>query len=342
MNKKRLAAFGIGSLALLGISSFAMTLAWYSSGIYNAISPVQITLRSEPTFLISTSDKLETFKNSLSKNELKQVNEFSPVSSMYSDRWIAEKVNYPKFAGDFTHYDKGINPSYVTTGFFSQDLYFYSEDDIYVTFDKTKVSFTPNKELNAQEAKNLVGRFPELSEQEIFENLNAISKSLRVSILVPDETNYDYFIYDPLKSEETVFAGILDTNLDHYFDFNEETKKEIIYGQYEKQEKIVYQPGTSEDVPYSGTNTCFNAKHKAHIDQFDLDSSIVNGFEPAIENSLSQNEIEDEMKIRVENQKPTHFILSIYIEGWDLDNTNLVEYAAFNVDIQFKIKGDIL
>jgi len=342
MNKKRLVAFGLGSLSLLGLSSFAMTLAWYGSGYYNSISPIEISLRAEPKLFISTSsDKSSFTKTDLSKNELKKVDVFHPVSSMYSDKWIARSENYPKFVGDFAHIDASGMPSFVSSGFYSQDLYLYSEDDIYVTFDKEKLSFTSNEKENAKTAKSLRDRFPTLTEEQILNNLNAVSKSLRVSVLAKTTESYNYYIYDPYKQEETLLAGILDTNIDQYFDFNEQSK-EIVYGEYQNENKIVYQPGTSEDVPYSGLNTCFNAKHKAKIAQFDLQASKNNGFIPAMEKSLSPTQIEDTMKIPVKNQQPTHIVLSIYLEGWDKDNTNLVEYGAFNADIQFKIKGDIL
>lgn len=342
MNKKRLFAFGLGSLTILGVTSVAFSLAAYVNGYYSMISPVSITLRSEPNILISTSDKLETFKQTLNKDELKKVDEFHPVSSMYSDRWISESSDYPKFAGDFSHVNDQSIPVFTETGFYSQELYLYSQDDVYVTFDKNLFTFSANKEKNRQTAKTLRGRFPSLTEEQIYENLNAIPKSLRASILLKNEASYEYYIYDPFKEEDTLLAGILDTDMDQYFDYDASVSEEIVHGEYQNKDKIVYQPGTSEDVPYTGINTCFNSGHKAHMKQFDLDASIANGFAPAIEKSYSSAEIEDKMKIPVKDEKPTRFVLSLYLEGWDKDNTNMVEFASFNVDIQFKIKGDIL
>lgn len=342
MNKKRLLALLFASLTVLGISSVSITLAWYGSSYYNYVSPIEITLRSEPEIYISTSSEISSFKRTLEKDELKQVDEFHPVSSMYSSYWMSSKENYPKFAEDFSHVGVTGYPVFAQTGFYSQDLYLYSKDNVYVTFSKDNFSFTANETKNKQTAKTLLERFPSLSEDEIYENLNNITKSLRASVLLKTETSYDYYIYDPFKNSETILSGILDSDMNKYFDFDENTKKEIVYGEYQNEDKIVYREGTSEDVPYSGINTCFNAKHKANIEQFDLEASINNGYKPSYEQSISKDQIEDTMKITLKDEKPVHIVLSIYLEGWDKDNTNMVEFAAFYADIQFKIKGDIL
>jgi len=343
MNKRRLVAFLFGSLSVLSLTSVALTVAWYTSSNYNSISPVNVTLRGEPELLVSASTSIESFQKTLTKDSLLKVDEFNPVSSMYSRVWIDKKESYPRFVGDYAHVDSGETPSFTNAGYFSQDIYLYSNYPIYATIDATKFKFSPQEDVNKKTAKSLKERFPTLTEDEILTNLNAITKSLRASVLVVDSPNYGYYIYDPYKgASETYFAGILDSNNDQYFDFDDVQGKEVIYGDYTNKDKAVYQPGSDEDIPYSGVNTCFNAKRKAHIEQFDMEASINNGFSPVVEDSYSPSTIEDALTIRVEAKKPTHIVLSIYLEGWDLDNTNLCEYAAFNADIQFKIKGDIL
>ena len=50
--------------------------------------------------------------------------------------------------------------------------------------------------------------------------MNSIANSLRISILVPDENYYSYFIIDPKKDDEKIyFVGRLDNNADGYYDF---------------------------------------------------------------------------------------------------------------------------
>lgn len=341
MKRKRLIAILIAGISCLVISSIGVTIAWYYNGVFALVDNFNISLKAEPNLLLSTSYDGE-FKETLTKDDLKKVDSFSPVSSMYSSLWKDKQESSPKFVDNYAHVTSDQYPIYATTGYFSQDIYLYSKDDIYVTIDNSAIMFKEDEQKNAEAYEKVKGSYPQLSKEEIIANLNKIKESLRVSILIPDTNNYQYFIIDPYKNEETLFAGILDTDYNGYFDYTDGTNSsEIIYGDYSNEDKFVFDSPSSQDIPYTGINTCFNSAHKKDVKLFNLQKSIDNGATLAKEGALSLQEVEDKIKIPLLNEKPTKIVLSIYLEGWDKDNTNLMMYASFLANIQFKVKGEI-
>lgn len=342
MKKKKIVAFGVSIMSLIAVSSVTATLAWYFNGVYAQIDQVTITLKGEPNLKISTSNDLTTFKETLTKDELIKVDKFNPVSSMYSRRWTEQKQAHPSFVDDYSHLEDSDVPFYAISGYYSQDLYLLSDDDVIVTFNSKTFSFAADEAKNEQAYESVRYNFPTLKKEEIIANLNSINKSLRAAILIPSQDDYDFVIYDPYKTSETNFAGVIDENLDGYFDYDKNADKETVYGDYNDATKFVYDAAPSQDIPYTGINTCFNSGHKKDIEMFNLSKSIDAGLLVGQEDSVGPEQIENELKIALEEGVPKKINLSIYLEGWDLDNTILMEYASFLADIQFKIKEYIL
>ena len=205
--------------------------------------------------------------------------------------------------------------------------------------EETKVE--PNVKKNLETAKKIKDEYPDLSQDKILDNLNSIANSLRISILVPDENYYSYFIIDPKKDDEKIyFVGRLDNNADGYYDYK--AGKERLFGEYEEDDiaKIVYKDENVIDSELSDTTkmaSAFNAKTRKGIKAIDWKKTLENGFEPVEEKSLTVEEASNTMLVPLVGLKPQKIIISIYLEGWDLDNTDITRLGSFSADIKFKV-----
>lgn len=331
-----------GTIAVL-VGSIAVSFAWFYEGSSARVNSISMTLRGEKELFISTTGEEGSFKEMLSKDELIKVDSFSPVSSINSEEWINEKASMPRFRTGYS--GAGENPAtgLALEGYYSQELYLYSEDNVYATIDTSDESFmfVANAQRNEEIYNNLglKEQFPLLTKEEIIDNLNKVANSLRVSILIPDEENYSYTIIDPYKEGDTMFAGLLDADSSGYFDTYTKggIEYETCYGNVADRTKLVYDEPQSTPVKTNNLLTCFDANHKANTKLLNIERSIENGAGFAIENSISKQDVESNLKIPLHAYVPTKIVLSLYLEGWDLDNTNLVRYASFLTTIKFKI-----
>ena len=195
---------------------------------------------------------------------------------------------------------------------------------------------------------------------EIMNDLNKIEDSLRISIFDCDNlTNRNYTIIDPKKSEDpVVFGGRLSTSIrkdyfDYYSDNVEWDLKETLFGDIlEQDHDLVYLPPAAEDVPAEGEHTCFNAgtrKGVRALDMDDLKNNVVFATEqsisPEVADVSKHPENEDEgYLILLEPYKPHPITLSVYLEGWDRDNVDATQEAAFDMSIHFRLyrQGDFI
>ena len=116
----------------------------------------------------------------------------------------------------------------------------------------------------------------------------------------------------------------------------ENKKYQEIY--HQNEDKIVYDDPSLNDILTSKKYTCFDADVKKGVRHFNWEKSIENGFVPAKEDSLSLLEIEDVVEIPVFAYQPKKIVVSLYLEGWDRDNTELSVFGSFNASLSFKIK----
>ena len=195
---------------------------------------------------------------------------------------------------------------------------------------------------------------------EIMENLNKIEDSLRISILDYENlTNSNYTIIDPKKSEDpVVFGGRLSTSIrkdyfDYYSDYDENDLKETLFGEIlEQDHDLVYLPPADEDVPAEGEHTCFNAgtrKGVRALDMDDLKDNVVfaeeQSISPDVADVSKHPENEDEGYLIELFPGVAHpLTLSVYLEGWDRDNVDATQEAAFDMSIHFKLyrQGDFI
>lgn len=105
------------------------------------IDPFLISVDADADLLISTEKNIDNAKDSISQNELGDLPELIPVSSMgsYSEDWIGDVYNpYPVFKQE---YQRGNQidpvPNLARKGFFQQTFYLWTKSATpkYVTFD---------------------------------------------------------------------------------------------------------------------------------------------------------------------------------------------------------------
>ena len=248
----------------------------------------------------------------------------------------------------------------MRSGFYSRALYLRAQDNAYVSLDPEECFLNPNEELNMAKAKELheqneyMIRLDEerygtssrvhYTVEEFYERLNALKKSMRVSIY--DVENRAYYIFDPHKNGDTVLGGILDNNRDGYFDtytVDDGTVYETVYGEIEDRSQIAYGARLDEDIPLVGEATSFNAAHLKNSMPFDLEASKQQGLAFKTEQSMtfdqasSENPSSNPFVLELNRHEPKKIVLSIYMEGWDLDCINATMGASFIAQLQFRI-----
>ena len=366
MNKNKITiTLLIGIIALTTIS-IASTITWYSLNSRNSISAVDIVVDSDRELFLSTTDKLDEAKEELTYDDLHHINSFAPVTSAHKETWMNEKKETPSFYDDTVYFPSDIVPTLkeVSTGFYSQELYLFSDDDVYVTIDPASTYIIANEAYNKEYAKEVyqniqTSRNPndealkELSEEEIYKRLNELVKAMRFSLLILSEDEaYDYVIIDPYKKSETYLGGLLDNDIDQYYDYYRNTEDEAlyerVYGDINDRNLIVYDDALENDSEYLDENefpSAFNARHKKGVKTFNYEASKENGLEIKKEDSHSldefTNRINNPINIPVYKEKANKIVLSIYIEGYDLDSINFTMGATFLAGIDFIISREM-
>ena len=362
LKKRIIASVIIGSVALTALS-LSITLAWYASSDRLSVSTFDVSIKGGHNLLISTASDRSSFKESLKKEDLNDVELFVPASSMHKNIWMDQKSDTPIFY-DNSFYNvpatgiPQLKP--VTRGYFQQSIYLLCDFTYNITIDVEETSFLVNEEANQKRAEELYEDNQELSVEEYKTYLDNLVKSIRMSILVPDEENYAYFIIDPYKEENKVtrLAGRLDNDNDGYYDTYEYLKdgvieqKETMYGEVLDRSKLVYDEPTNEPnetieekAHFFGNSFIGQSKGTAftYNEQKTLENSETDIF--AYEESYSFADIDNpqtDLLIPCTAGVPREVVVSIYLEGWDLDCVNATMGASFVDNICFKLaKGGI-
>ena len=354
----------IGSVALSALS-LSITLAWYASSDRVNVGAFEVKINGNHNLLISTVNEIGTFKESLSKEDLNDVELFVPVSTMHKNLWMDEKSDTPLFY-DTSFYNvpaTGVPQiKTVERGFYQQKIYLLSDFSYNITLDVDETTFSFDKDANQKRAEQLHEENDELSVEEYKAYLDNLVNCVRLSILVPDEENYSYFIVDPYKEENqvTYYGGRLDNDNDGYYDTYEYldgsniVEKETVYGEVLDRSKLVYDEPTNEPVVeleevnhFHGNS--FKGVSKGSAYTFNEEKTKENLDEGetiyAIEESMSFadiNSARNELLIPCTAGVPKEIIVSIYLEGWDLDCVNATMGASFVDNICFKLaKGGV-
>lgn len=352
-SKKLTIGFFTGMIAI-SVASLSFSIAWYATSSFLTVAPIEIEIQAERELKISTKNEKDSFKDALSLDggDLAYTGTFAPVSSIFSKNWISSRAQTPKFYDCARTWNSPLEPipeEIVRDDcyYYSEDFYMYADDDVYVTLDVDNTFIKPNDEFNLSRVAAVQKDHPELTKEQVIEQLNKLVKAMRFSILIPDEDIYHYYVIDPNKAEndeEVLFGGVLDNAKLLCYDtytLNGE-KYETVYGDVEKRELIHYDK-LDNDIEYEGEPSAFNATHKSGTWMFNYEKSIENGVVIAKEESISLKQIKDNpekyFKIPVDRgyENTRKMIISIYIEGWDRHSINSTMGAAFESNISFKI-----
>ena len=368
MNKKKIiTSAAIGTIALVGLS-VSLTLAWYGASDRLNMRSLDVVVAGQTNIKISKSADPESFVSDLDLTPNRDEFVFVPVSSMNKKSWMEQKSDTPIFYDcSSSLVPSSGEPALEATnyGFFQQKLYLMTNLDRYVTLDVDPLSeyatseFKANDEVNTARAQQLKRDNPDwtLPVSEIKDRLDNLVNCLRVSILVTEEDHYNYYIIDPNKTKDTYFGGRLDNDRDGYFDCYHATDGkayETLFGEINDRSKAVYndpdpsQVATpehdSEEAHYFGNS--FEGVSKNNVHTFDEAASLANGLEIAKEESLSIDDLNSEannkLLIPCYGNKPTEIVVSIYLEGWDLDCINSTMGASFSTKLSFKISRGII
>ena len=370
MNKKKIiTSAAIGTIALVGLS-VSLTLAWYGASDRLNMRSLDVVVAGQTNLKISTSTEESTFVSDLDLSPARNEFVFVPVSSMNKKAWMDQKSDTPKFYDcSSSLVPSSGEPALEATnyGFFQKKLYLKTNLDYYVTLDVDPNSeyvtseFLANDEVNTARAQQLKRDNPSwtMSVSEIKEKLDNLVNCLRVSILVTEEDHYSYYIIDPTKqsSDVTYLGGRLDNDRDGYFDVYRNTSGEayeVLYGEVNDRGLAKYnapdpsvpeeaKKHDSEEEHYFGNS--FEGVSKNTVYTYDETASLANGLSIAKEESFSLDDINSEatkLLIPCYGGVPTEIVVSIYLEGWDLDCINATMGASFSTKLSFKLLRGII
>ena len=389
--KRRFIVLFLG-LNLLLVSSISMSIAWFLGSLNLYVRDIYLAVDVDADLKISTEDKFKYGKDSLTDEDLGEIENFIPVSTMlsHSSGWINEPSTvYPTFIAQYkTSFQKDPDPIIATKGYFTRRLYLYSDHHMYATFDSEKTVIAPNETLNERKAREkaeskaidnyraeadkeiqsehvtddntkevIYARVKEELERKYYEeyltSLNKIEDSLRISILdYGNLTHNNYTIIDPKKTADpVVFGGRLSTSIKKdYFDFYSDRTdgklKETLFGEIlDYDHELLYEEAKNVDTPADGVHTCFNAGTRRGVQGLnmrDLATNVVFATEQSIspetaDVSKHPNNESEGYLIELFPYEAHPITLSVYLEGWDRDNVDATQEAAFNMSIHFKL-----
>lgn len=346
MNRK-LVLISLISISLLSLATVSVSLAWYATSTTVILSNFNISLSADASLEIGIKDKEGniTYSPSVKDSTINDgLTSFAPVSSMFGSSWL-DSINdesFPVFrkayaVGKFSDTQSYTKTDIATDGYFTKEMYLKSDKDITLTVDQAGTTIVPDTTKNASKVESLKDEFPDFTDEEILTNLNSINKSMRFGLLIDS----NFYIFDPQKTEETYFGGVLDIDSDSFYDYDKKDgeAKEILYGEYNDENKIKY----GENTEVLTTTSVFDANTKSGVKHVDLASSIANGLEISKENSVDMakiNNTQDFIELKANEAK--RFVFSIYIEGWDRDSTNLAMYGSFLANFTFRATQEVV
>lgn len=368
--EKRIISLSLILGTLLVTTTVTSTLAWYQARNVVYINDIDITLRAKEDLFIATKDQEDAYKQFIDYSELKKIGDFKPVSSMFSSKWISQKETTPTF---YDIYNDGGNlveengvfygeptEEIATEGFYSQEFFLKSKSRYYAVLDPNELRtfIVPNEEKNAIVAQKMHDKNPSLGTvEEIIEKLNNLVNSIRFSILVDYKDHYDYKIFDICKNGITKLGGIMDTDTNGFYDYATNyapnTRYETVFGEVNDRSLLKYNYNSTATDPVDNPSW-FHAAHADDVYMVDMEKSIENGFEIAeevsttlaeydelkqkVEKGIStKEEREDFLYIPVDANEATRIVISIYLEGWDLDNVNETMEASFDCQFTFGV-----
>jgi len=331
----------VGALSLFVIalsSSIAATYAYYLVRDFARVEQLNIGLADTGHLRIGLEDgegNVE-YGSKVGPEQLRKANAdydkntyLQEVSSMFSSAWLqdesvpaAEKV--PLLRKPYSESTSDTMTEAAEGGYLQYALHFICDEPCHLYLDastKAEVLERWNKNLAAQYG---------YSEEE----LNRVLDCVRVSFY----SEQVFAIAEPGQEEasHTRFGGPLQARNDKgYFDDRE--GKEILYGEYEGTP--TYSPALDQDSEIPTNPSAFDAIHKAGVERVNPES-VTYAYEeshplsaflhqggPSAGGAICLGTLQKDVDYRL--------VVSVYIEGWDLDLTDSLATGKFSLDLQF-------
>ena len=220
--------------------------------------------------------------------------------------------------------------SYATRNgqYISLEFRFTSDRDMYLFLDGKNTAVVADEEANS----SLAG-----SDSSRLEALNRISSACRVSFL----GNMGYTIYEPNKEGETYYGGRLSVRpTDGYWDADEATHKETLYGEYDGEALSLLEYETvSVQEERKSPFTTMDAVSLMGNQAISNLSSLKEEGHIAKETSYTLSELgmkaKDHPLLYLPANQTRRMVVSIYLEGWDLDCDTDLQAATLAASLSF-------
>jgi hypothetical protein len=333
----RLFAMGVALLCLTLSAFVSTTLAWFDISDNLIVNNLSMSFDKDDYFKIGLKkDETIDYFQDLDSGTLESYSSYrhedplGTVTSAFQNEWldnVADPTSVePLFLAGPT------SKALAKTGFYQFDFYFLSSHDAYIYLDPDTF-LSASKEENAKTAakKNLSS-----------DELNQIEHCARVSFY---NAEMGYKIYEPNAEvgSTTLLGGRLDiTPRDGYFDYGSD-KKELLYGEY-NSDATLYYGETGAVKALTGTASCFNALSASDVSALDLERSekegglLIKKEETYPLSDLLHDPESNELGHPLAYAPmgvPTRVVVSVYVEGWDLDTVESVANASFDLKLVF-------
>ena len=333
----RLFAATLGLFALTLTTSVAATYAWFQVRDFARLDQISMSLHDDSVLEIGYKDHegKMVYKQGLNESDFRIIDEhydentyLKDVSSMYGGLWLNKEVDpdekTPILRLPYAKEETTTITSPATKGFVQIETYFRCSSPCHLYLDKDTKA-VPIERWNKELAKQT--NYTE-------EELNAVLDCVRISFYSKE----GFHIAEPNveTSSHTKFGGPLQAKtLDGYYD--QVDGKETMYGEYSGIPS--YLPAPEEDlIPYED-DSAFHAKHKAGVEILDVSSvDIAEEKTVPLKDFLYQGGPTAKEAICLGTLSPNEdyrLVISVYIEGWDLDLTDALATGKFRLDLSF-------
>ncbi|MBE6136080.1 MAG: hypothetical protein E7181_02280 [Erysipelotrichaceae bacterium] len=351
--KAKLLALG-GLLFSLGVvTSVATTYAWYTINVLASLPNLNVKITNDTSFDL-TIDLLNKTRriNHDDKDHIDEDGNFTgytladmdydpdiglnDVSGMFASEWMDNAdplTTMPRFRRSY-----GPTPSSpeasseATQGYLQTTLLLNASKDcdIYLSTD-TGIISADTEETASKKGKELA-------------KLQKVTNTIRLSFY-SDDGYYIAYQQDPGVMRNTYYGGPLDMNGDGYYDYVD--GKEVFYGEYENSDAINYKHNDEDTAPYEeALRDTFHANHAPGVDYVDAydrehpnddigvnKEDSVNIYELIYDENEPLRPLQSVCSIKAGVEK--RLVFSLYCEGWDLDMTDAIESASFNINLGF-------
>ena len=355
LTKGKMMAFSALLFSVGVATSATSTLAYFNLNKVGDVTNLNLSINSEEAYLklwlskdkTKPLDELEEGKNLIYHNDGYSKEDLgiegvvlNDVSGMNQNDWyhngeaLNDPIALPKLSTAPRLYRDYRSPGYSDLDVYVQNV-FYLESNYDCSIYLDGRSPDESEELSSSYTfirSNHDQNVKTANEKNLnVDKLDEVVHAVRVSFLTED----GYIIANPGEDEDTYYAGILDTDVDGYYD--EDNNKEILYGEYEGD--VSYSLDLENKEKYEGGNV-FVSNHKPGVEKVNL-SSVNRKKEEAVKlDSLKLDTKREPFKevqpiCTLNKGEKKRIVVTIYVEGWDKHMTDDICYASFDVALAF-------